>query len=120
MTARRTSERVTAPFMVPRVVTSWQVPSFKRHVFVCINERPADHPKGCCKAKGGPDVRDELKRELKARGISKLVRQAGAEVIRSLALAGAFAGVAHADPKPAEEPKPSPPDPRAEEQANEA
>jgi (2Fe-2S) ferredoxin len=59
---------------MPRVVTLREVPSFKRHVFVCINERPADHPKGCCKAKGGPEVRDELKKQLKARGISKLVR----------------------------------------------
>jgi (2Fe-2S) ferredoxin len=50
------------------------MPSFQRHVFVCINERPADHPKGCCKAKGGVDVRDRLKQELKARGVSKLVR----------------------------------------------
>lgn len=43
-------------------------------MFVCINERPADHPKGCCKAKGGVEVRDRLKKELTARGISKLVR----------------------------------------------
>ncbi|HEY5926595.1 MAG TPA: (2Fe-2S) ferredoxin domain-containing protein [Kofleriaceae bacterium] len=50
------------------------MPSFQRHVFVCINERPADHPKGCCKAKGGVEVRDRLKQELSARGISKLVR----------------------------------------------
>jgi (2Fe-2S) ferredoxin len=50
------------------------MPSFQRHVFVCINERPADHPKGCCKAKGGVEVRDELKTELKKRGISKIVR----------------------------------------------
>ena len=54
---------------------SWRrMPSFQRHVFVCINERPADHPKGCCKAKGGVEVRDRLKAELTARGISKLVR----------------------------------------------
>lgn len=51
-----------------------RMPSFKRHVFVCINERPADHPKGCCKAKGGVEVRDRLKSELTKRGISKLVR----------------------------------------------
>ncbi len=50
------------------------MPSFQRHVFVCINERPADHPKGCCKAKGGIEVRDKLKSELAARGISKIVR----------------------------------------------
>ncbi|MGE5187327.1 MAG: (2Fe-2S) ferredoxin domain-containing protein [Acidobacteriota bacterium] len=50
------------------------MPSFQRHVFVCINERPADDPRGCCKAKGGVEVRDRLKKELKARGISKIVR----------------------------------------------
>jgi (2Fe-2S) ferredoxin len=50
------------------------VPSFQRHVFVCINERAADHPRGCCKAKGGIDVRDALKAELTKRGLSKLVR----------------------------------------------
>ena len=50
------------------------MPSFQRHVFVCVNERPPDHPKGCCKAKGGQEVRDRLKAELKARGISKIVR----------------------------------------------
>jgi (2Fe-2S) ferredoxin len=50
------------------------MPSFQRHVFVCINERPADHPKGCCKAKGGVEVRDRLKAELSARGLSKVIR----------------------------------------------
>ena len=50
------------------------MPSFQRHVFVCINERPADHPKGCCKAKGGVEVRDRLKDELASRGISKIIR----------------------------------------------
>jgi len=55
------------------------VPSFARHVFVCINERAAGHPRGCCKAKGGIDVRDRLKSELTARGLSKTIRanQAG-------------------------------------------
>jgi (2Fe-2S) ferredoxin len=50
------------------------MPSFHRHVFVCINERAADHPKGCCKARGGVDVRDRLKSELTARGLSKVIR----------------------------------------------
>jgi len=51
-----------------------RVPKFLRHVFVCINERPADHPKGCCKAKGGVEVRDALKAELTKRGLSKTIR----------------------------------------------
>ena len=50
------------------------MPSFQRHVFVCINERPEDHPKGSCKARGGVAVRDKLKSELTARGLSKTIR----------------------------------------------
>jgi (2Fe-2S) ferredoxin len=50
------------------------MPSFQRHVFVCINERPADHPKGCCKQRGGGEVRDRLKAELAARGLSRIIR----------------------------------------------
>jgi len=50
------------------------VPSFQRHVFVCINERAADNPKGSCKLKGSTDVRDRLKAELSSRGLSKTIR----------------------------------------------
>jgi (2Fe-2S) ferredoxin len=50
------------------------MPSFQRHVFVCINERPADHPKGCCKARGGAEVRDALKLGLKTRGVASQIR----------------------------------------------
>jgi len=50
------------------------MPSFQRHVFVCINERPADNPKGSCKPKGGVEVRDRLKQELASRGLSKIIR----------------------------------------------
>jgi len=50
------------------------MPSLQRHVFVCVNERPADNPKGCCKSKGGNEVRDALKAELNKRGLAKLIR----------------------------------------------
>lgn len=50
------------------------MPGFERHVFVCTNERAADHPRGCCKARGGVAVRDRLKQELTARGLSKVIR----------------------------------------------
>ena len=50
------------------------MPTFQRHVFVCVNERPADNPKGCCKSKGGPEVRDALKKALSARGIKSEIR----------------------------------------------
>jgi (2Fe-2S) ferredoxin len=51
-----------------------RMPSFQRHVFVCINERAADHPRGSCKRRGGVEVRDRLKSELTARGLSKIIR----------------------------------------------
>jgi (2Fe-2S) ferredoxin len=47
---------------------------YQRHVFVCINERPAGHPKGCCLEKGSPGIRDALKAELQKRGLAGIVR----------------------------------------------
>jgi (2Fe-2S) ferredoxin len=49
------------------------MPFFQRHVFVCTNERAPDHPRGSCKLKGSPEVRDALKAELKKRGLSKII-----------------------------------------------
>lgn len=51
-----------------------QMTGFDRHVFVCTNERAAGHPRGCCKSKNGVEVRDQLKKELTALGLSKLIR----------------------------------------------
>lgn len=47
---------------------------YQRHVFVCVNERPPDDPKGSCLAKGSAAVRDTLKDELKKRGLARVVR----------------------------------------------
>ncbi|RPH37829.1 (2Fe-2S) ferredoxin domain-containing protein [bacterium] len=47
---------------------------YQRHVFVCINERPAGHPKGCCLEKGSAAIRDALKAELQKRGLGGIVR----------------------------------------------
>ncbi len=47
---------------------------YKRHLFVCTNERPAGHPKGCCSTRGSGLVRDRVKEELKKRGLSRIVR----------------------------------------------
>ena len=47
---------------------------FERHVFVCENRRPEGHPRGCCAAAGGTEVKEALKAELKARGLQTRVR----------------------------------------------
>jgi len=50
------------------------VPRYQRHLFVCMNERPPDHPEGCCAAKGAADVRAAFKTEFKKRRLSAFVR----------------------------------------------
>jgi (2Fe-2S) ferredoxin len=47
---------------------------YQRHLFVCTNERPADHPRGCCRAKNAEQVRDLFKQEVKRLGIGSMVR----------------------------------------------
>jgi (2Fe-2S) ferredoxin len=44
----------------------------QRYLFVCINRRPDENPKGCCAAKGSEEVYKALKAELAARGLAKL------------------------------------------------
>jgi (2Fe-2S) ferredoxin len=50
------------------------MPSFERHVFVCVNQRPPGNPKGCCMDKGADAVQGEFKKRLHQRGLKGLVR----------------------------------------------
>ena len=47
-------------------------PFYEAHVFCCINERPAGHPRGCCKAKGSEKLRDYMKARAKEFGLSRV------------------------------------------------
>lgn len=42
---------------------------YRAHVFCCTNERPAGHPRGCCKAKGSEKLRDYMKARAKELGL---------------------------------------------------
>ena len=44
----------------------------KRYLFVCINRRAEDNPKGCCAARDSEEVYKALKAEVAARGLAKL------------------------------------------------
>lgn len=46
----------------------------KAHLFICTHERPADHPKGCCKNKGSEEMVSLFKKEIARVGIGKEVR----------------------------------------------
>jgi (2Fe-2S) ferredoxin len=47
---------------------------FQKHIFICINEREAGDPKGCCAARGGKDVASAFKKKLHERGLKRIVR----------------------------------------------
>lgn len=47
---------------------------FERHVFVCVNERDPDNPKGCCATKDGKEIRSRLKRLAHDAGLRGKVR----------------------------------------------
>lgn len=50
------------------------MPPFLRHIFVCTNERPPDHRRGCCLGKNSSSVRDALKAAVKGVGLGGEVR----------------------------------------------
>ncbi|MGQ9644606.1 MAG: (2Fe-2S) ferredoxin domain-containing protein [Ignavibacterium sp.] len=47
---------------------------FYRHIFICENQRPAGHPRQCCKDKGGSEVKELFKKRLKELGLNSSVR----------------------------------------------
>jgi (2Fe-2S) ferredoxin len=48
------------------------MPMRNRYLFVCINRRPDDNPKGCCAAKGSEELYKALKAALAARGLAQV------------------------------------------------
>ncbi len=49
-------------------------PPFRKHVFVCLNEREPDNPKGDCTRKGSPEVLKAFKNALRSRGLDGDIR----------------------------------------------
>ena len=45
---------------------------YRRHVFFCVNERAADHPRGCCLAKGSLELREYMKARAKEMGLKRI------------------------------------------------
>ena len=43
---------------------------FERHLFVCVNERSPDNPKGCCASKNAEQIRSRLKQLAFEAGLS--------------------------------------------------
>ena len=47
-------------------------PFYDRHVFVCVNERPEDDPRGCGKRKGSETLLRYMKGQVKALGLRRV------------------------------------------------
>lgn len=47
---------------------------YNKHIFICDNKRPEDHPRGCCKDKGSTEILEQFKKRLKELGINSEIR----------------------------------------------
>ena len=52
--------------------------NFTHHIFVCINQRPAGHTKGCCASKASRDLLQQFQEELERRQLWSTVMVNGA------------------------------------------
>lgn len=50
------------------------VRKLEQHVLICTNDRPAGHPRGCCKAKNAEELVQEFKKEISSAGLAGAVR----------------------------------------------
>lgn len=50
------------------------MPKFEKHIFICGNQRPAGHPRGCCDPEARAELQKTFKRKLAERGIKGKVR----------------------------------------------
>ena len=47
---------------------------FTRHIFICVNERSPDDPRGSCTARGSKKIQEAFKDLVKKRGLKGTVR----------------------------------------------
>src|ERR1700675_2797512 len=45
------------------------MPKFERHIFICTNQRPEGHPRGCCNPSGEGELHRLFKAKLAERGV---------------------------------------------------
>jgi len=50
------------------------MPDFKRHIFMCINQRPKGDPRGCCADSGSVKLQEFMKKEVDRLGLKGIVR----------------------------------------------
>ena len=51
--------------------------TYQRMLFVCLNDRGEQHPKGSCAQDGGAELLDRLRADMAERGLKRVVRAVG-------------------------------------------
>ena len=63
-------------------------PPFRKHVFVCLNDRGPGHPRGSCAQKGSAALHEAFKAALKRRGLDVDIRANKAGCLDNCELGG--------------------------------
>jgi (2Fe-2S) ferredoxin len=50
------------------------MPKFEKHIFVCTNQRPEGHPRGCCDPTAEGELQKAFKKKLAEHGVRNTVR----------------------------------------------
>lgn len=56
-------QKVAPAFTLPLRLLNFNM-RFERYIFICINQRPGGHPRGCCADKGSVQIHAEFKKLL--------------------------------------------------------
>lgn len=60
------------------LIAANQKPYYTRHVFCCMNEREAGHPRGCCMERGAVELRAYMKTRAREMKLGRVrINQAG-------------------------------------------
>ena len=64
------------------------MPGYQRMLFVCLNDRGDEHPRGSCAKAGGGEVLDRLRAGIHERGLKGVVRAVGTRCLDDHVLGG--------------------------------
>ena len=62
------------PAFLSTAVTVFYMAKFEKHIFICGNQRPPGHPRGCCDPAGNAELQKLFKQKLAERGLKSKVR----------------------------------------------
>ena len=66
--------KVGLPSELRRILYIVVMGKFEKHIFICGNQRPAGHPRGCCDPAAKAELQKLFKEKLAQRGLKGKVR----------------------------------------------